>query len=306
MNAIECKGVTKTFKDTDKIDSKKFEYECKVALDNMDLGIKKNSITALLGRNGAGKTTLLNCLCTKYIQDSGEIKVLGENPYENDKILKNICFMSDSVASFELKKVKDILKFAAMFYDNWNYELEGKLIDFFEIDIKQLYSSLSKGQKTVIGIIIGLCSRCEVVLLDEIYSGLDAVARNNFYKILMEEFEKNPRTFVLSTHLIEEMTSLFTDVVIMDKGKVILSEEMEVIHEKSFKCVGRSDAEKILSDKNVVAKKEMGTITEFSVYDNFTQQELVQLKENGFTISALSLQELFIALTEEEPKEWRK
>ena len=303
VNAIECVNVTKTFRSIEKTDSKG-HMVAKVALDKFSVQIKKDRIYALLGRNGAGKTTLMNCLCTLYLQDSGDIRILGEIPYENDRILENIVFMSDNITGFDLKSVKAILTFAKDFYKNWNKELADKLVAFFELDIKQLYSELSKGQKTVVGIIIGLCSGCEVVLLDEIYSGLDAVARNNFYKILMEEFERKPRTFVLSTHLIEEMTTLFTDVIIMDKGKVILNEEMDVIYEKSYKCVGRTDNEGAFAGKNVIAKNKAGAVTEYLVYDSMNESDIEKLKSEGFTISTMSLQELFIGLTEEEPKEW--
>ncbi len=303
INAIECINVKKAFKSTDKYDGKG-KAAVKVALDGINVKIKKNRIYALLGRNGAGKTTLMNCICTKCIQDSGEIKVFGETPYENDKVLENIVFMSDDIDGFDMKSVKAILGFAAGFYKNWNKSLSDKLVAFFEIDIKQAYNALSKGQKTVMGIIIGLCSGCEIVLLDEIYSGLDAVARNNFYKILMEEFENNPRTFILSTHLIEEMTALFTDVVIVHKGRVILNEDMDTLFAKSYKCIGRTEQKALLSGKNVIAKNAVGTMTEFLVYDDLSGVEIKKLEDDGFSVSSLSLQELFIGLTEEAPKEW--
>ena len=274
MIAVECKDVTKSFGEN-------------VVLDHVSFQLETGNIYALLGRNGAGKTTLMNCLCTKYLPDSGEIHILEEEAYENEKVLNQICFMSDQMDVFELKKVKNILFYASTFYEQWNEELMKRLLDFFEISEKKIYGELSKGQQTVIGIIIGLCSGCEIVLLDEIYSGLDAVARQNFYEILLEEQEKQPRTFILSTHLIEEMTGLFTNVVMLDKGKILLNEDMEV-----------------LAGKNILYKKQMGTITEYDIYDVITLAEKKELEETGFTISPLSLQELFIAFTQEPAKEW--
>lgn len=291
MIAVECKDVTKSFGEN-------------VVLDHVSFQLETGNIYALLGRNGAGKTTLMNCLCTKYLPDSGEIHILEEEAYENEKVLNQICFMSDQMDVFELKKVKNILFYASTFYEHWNEELMKRLLDFFEISEKKVYGELSKGQQTVIGIIIGLCSGCEIVLLDEIYSGLDAVARQNFYEILLEEQEKKPRTFILSTHLIEEMTGLFTNVVMLDKGKILLNEDMEVVYSKSFKCVGRTGQEELLAGKNILYKKQMGTITEYNIYDVITLAEKKELEEKGFTISPLSLQELFIAFTQETAKEW--
>lgn len=291
MIAIECKEVSKSFGKTK-------------VLDQVNIQLEQGKIYALLGRNGAGKTTLMNCLCTRYLPDAGEIYLLEEKAYENEKVLNEICFMSDYMETFSTKKVKDILKFAGSFYEKWDKDLMKNLMEFFEISPKVLYDGLSKGQKTVVGIIIGLCSGCEIVLLDEIYSGLDAVARQNFYEILMKEQEKNPRTFVLSTHLIEEMAGLFEHVVMIDKGKIILSEEVEIIHEKSYKCVGRAELEGCLSGKNILSKQQMGAMAEYYIYDELNERELGELMSKGFTVSALSLQELFLAFTADTTKKW--
>lgn len=292
MIAIECKDVIKKFGNETVLDHVSFQFEA-------------GNIYALLGRNGAGKTTLMNCICTKYLPDQGEVKVLEEVAYENEKVLRQICFMSDNMETFETKSVKMILCFASTFYDNWNVDLMERLLSRYEIDRNKKYIALSKGQKTAVGIIIGLCSGCEIVMFDEIYSGLDAVARQQFYELLLEEQEKNSRTFVLSTHLIEEMTGLFSHVLMLNDGKVLLCEEMEEIHRKSFKCTGRTDCDSLLVNKTVLQKKEIGTLVEYSIYDEMTNEERHQLETAGFRITSMSLQELFIAFTLKDEEEWR-
>lgn len=292
MTAIQCKGISKSFENTK-------------ALENVSFALEEGKIYALLGRNGAGKTTLLNCLCTKYLPDCGDIEILEETAYENEKVLSEICFLSDYLEPFTTRKVRDILKFASTFYAKWDKELMERLLDFFEISQKSKYEALSKGRKTAVSIIIGLCSGCQVVLLDEIYSGLDAVARQGFYQILLSEQEKNPRTFVLSTHLIEEMTGLFDHVIMIDKGKIILDEEIEQLHEKAYKCIGRPEYEKYLQGKNIICKKQVGAVTEYDIYGEMTREEQRKLEESGFRIDRLSLQELFVAYTSDSIKEWR-
>ncbi|MCM1498038.1 MAG: ABC transporter ATP-binding protein [Clostridium sp.] len=291
MIAVECKEVTKKFAD-------------KTVLDRISFQLEKGKIYALLGRNGSGKTTLMNCICTKYLPNSGEIRVLEEAAYENEHVLSRICFMSDNIDAFETKKVRYILHYAGNFYRDWNRELEKRLLDFFGIDPKDTYGTLAKGQKTMVGIIIGLCSSCEIVLLDEIYSGLDTTARQSLYKILLDEQERLPRTFILSTHLIEEMTALFDRVVILDKGRVMLNEDMETIYSKSYKCVGRTDRENCLAGKQILYRKQMGTVTEYDIYDAISGEDQKQLAENGFTVSPLPLQDLFTAMTLDGAKEW--
>lgn len=284
MVAIECREVTKKFQNV-------------TALSNFTCKLESGKIYALLGRNGAGKTTLMNCICTKYIPNSGEVLVLEEPAYENEKVLDEICFMSDEIPAFELKKATKIFEYAASVYPKWNHELEERLIKLFELDTNKIYNALSKGKKTVVSIIVGLCSGCEVVLFDEIYSGLDAVARQQFYDVLLEEQEENPRTIILSTHLIEEMSSVFTDVVIMDKGALLLQADMETVHDKAVKCVGRADMADKLQGKNVLHEKKMGALSEYDIYDGFTEEERQSLTEQGFSFSAMDLQELFIAMT---------
>ena len=95
MVAIECREVTKKFQNV-------------TALSNFTCKLESGKIYALLGRNGAGKTTLMNCICTKYIPNSGEVLVLEEPAYENEKVLDEICFMSDEIPAFELKKATKI------------------------------------------------------------------------------------------------------------------------------------------------------------------------------------------------------
>lgn len=284
MIAVECKDITKKF-------------GAETALDQVSFEMEEGGIYALLGRNGAGKTTLLNCLCTKYLPDSGEIRIFEEPVYENEKVLGEICFMSDNMDAFELKSVKMILTFASTFYEDWDNVLMERLLKMFEIKWTAFYSALSKGQKTGLGIIIGLCSGCKLVLFDEIYSGLDAVVRQRFYEILLEEQERAPRTFVLSTHLIEEMAGLFTHVLMLDYGSVILCDDIETVHSRSFKCIGRTEKADCLKNKHVLHKKEMGSLTEYDIYDQITRQECNELESEGFHISTLSLQELLIAYT---------
>ncbi len=293
MNAIKCKNLTKTFQS----EEKGKQGEVIAAVDNISFAVEEKGIYALLGRNGAGKTTLLNMLCTKYIPNEGEILLFGEPAYENEKQLKNICFMSDNMPAFDGFKVKKILAYAKAFYESFDHELCQRLLTLYEVKEETLYATLSKGRQTALSMIIGLCSNCGIVLFDEIYSGLDAVARQQFYEILMEQQEKNPRTYILSTHLIEEMSGLFTDVIIIDRGKLILTSSMEDLRSKAFKCTGREEAGGILSGKNILDIKRMGPMAQYLVYDELSVEDKEKLLFNHVTVEAMTLQELFVAVT---------
>ena len=287
MITVEIAGVTKAFGKTN-------------VLDNIDLKLEDGKTYALLGRNGSGKTTLMNLMCTKYIPDSGVIKLMDEEAYENDRVLSEICFMKDYVPAFEDMKLSAIFKYAEKFYTRWNKTLEEKLIKQFGLETKKIYGFLSKGQQTAVGLIVGLCSNTRILLLDEIYSGLDAVARKELYTILMQEQERYTRTMVLSSHLIEEMTNLFSDVIILHDGKIILNDSLDTVQTKARKLTGRKDIEDILSDKNVLGKNSVGTMSEIYIYDDFTENEISELNERGYKLAPMNLQELFAAITEKK------
>lgn len=287
MITVEIAGVTKAFGKTN-------------VLDNIDLKLEDGKTYALLGRNGSGKTTLMNLMCTKYIPDSGVIKLMDEEAYENDRVLSEICFMKDYVPAFEDMKLSAIFKYAEKFYSRWNKTLEEKLIKQFGLETKKIYGFLSKGQQTAVGLIVGLCSNTRILLLDEIYSGLDAVARKELYTILMQEQERYTRTMVLSSHLIEEMTNLFSDVIILHDGKILLNDSLDTVQTKARKLTGRKDIEDILSDKNVLGKNSVGTMSEIYIYDNFTENEISELNERGYKLAPMNLQELFAAITEKK------
>lgn len=284
MHTVEVNGVFKSFGKTK-------------VLNGIDLNLEDGKTYALLGRNGSGKTTLMNLMCTKYIPDKGMIKILDEEAYENDRVLSEICFMKDYVPAFEDVKLVDIYKYAERFYQRWNKSLEEKLTKMFELDTKKVYGYLSKGQQTAAGLIVGLCSSTRVLLLDEIYSGLDAVARKALYTIIMEEQERYTRTLVLSSHLIDEMTNLFTDVIILHKGKIILNESLDIIQDKARKLSGRQNIEDILSGKNILGKSEMGPIEEVYMYDGLCKEEFEELGKRGYKVTSMNLQELFTSMT---------
>lgn len=285
MITVQMEGVTKSFGKT-------------TVLDNIDLKLEDGRTYALLGRNGSGKTTMMNLLCTKYIPDSGVIKLLDEVAYENDGVLSEVCFMKDYIPAFENMKLTEIFKYAKKYYCRWNDALKDSLIRQFDLNENKVYGYLSKGQQTEVGLIVGLCSNTRILLLDEIYVGLDVVARKKLYTVIMEEQERYTRTIVLSSHLINEMTNLFTDVVIIDGGKVILNDSLDIVQDKSRKLIGRKDAEDILSDKKILGKNHVGTMDEMYLYDDLSENEMAELKERGYKISPMNLQELFSALTD--------
>lgn len=284
MKVIECEQVNKRF-------GKKEVFQ------DLNLSFEENKIYALLGRNGAGKTTLLKLIATQFLPNEGTIKINGESAYENENVLKKLCFMTENLLGFDGYKVSKIFKIARQFYENWDEEFKDRLCGLYQLDVGMKLGNLSKGQQTAVSLIIGMASRCPIVMFDEIYAGMDPVARTQFYEILAAEWETNPRTFIISTHLIEEMSQMFTDVVIIDKGKVLIDESVENVHQKSWKISGAREKIDALNTGKVLNRKYIGSIGEASVYGEISDSEREKMQAEGLEIDSLTLQELFLALT---------
>src|ERR1700735_2623476 len=202
------------------------KYPGQVALDDVHLTIGNETITGLLGRNGAGKTTLLRILAGQEFPSSGSVRVFGSSPAENENVLRLLVLVREDQAypdfAYPDFKVRHALRAASFCYPNWDAGLASSLLEDFDVRAGKAIKSLSRGQRSALGITIGLAARAEVTLFDEPYTGLDAVARQVFYDRLLAEYADFPRTVVLSTHLIDEAAPLFENVVVIDRGRIVL------------------------------------------------------------------------------------
>ena len=196
-------------------------YRQEVALDDVSLEIEAGSICGLLGRNAAGKTTLLRILAGQEFPSAGSVRVLGAPPAENERVLRRMVFVREDQAYPDFK-VRHALRAASWFYPNWDARLADTLIADFDLRPNKAIKKLSRGMRSALGITIGLAARAEVTLFDEPYAGLDAVARQIFYDRLLADYAEFPRTILLSTHLIDEAATLFENVVVIDRGRVVL------------------------------------------------------------------------------------
>ncbi len=203
-------------------------YRGQLALDDVSLEVDGPSITGLLGRNGAGKSTLLRIIAAQEFASTGRVEVLGASPVENDPILRRMVFVREDQV-FPDFKVCHAVRAASWFYPHWDADLCRSLMADFDLPANRMIKKLSRGMRSALGIAIGLAARAEVTLLDEPYAGLDAVARQLFYDRLLADYAEQPRTILLSTHLIDEVADLLERVVMIDHGQVILDAEADDI-----------------------------------------------------------------------------
>ena len=273
--------------------TKKFAKE--TALKQLSLELSDQKIIGLLGQNGAGKTTLLRLLAGHFLPSSGEIKVDDQSVFDNYTITKDICLIQESNNFYQKFNVGEILKISSIFYPNWDTDEANQLLEVFKLKRKQKVHALSKGMLSALGIIVGIASHAPITIFDEPYIGLDASARSTFYELLLASYQEDPRMIILSTHLIDEVSKLFEEVVILYKGELLLQEQADELRTKHQLISGSKQAvDQAISGKNVIYQSELLGKKSTIIFDDPVEitQEL--------TVSHASLQELFVYLTKEE------
>lgn len=274
-------------------------YKEKRALDNVSLAIEGGAIYGLLGRNGAGKTTLMSILTAQNFESSGTVKVFGEHPYENAHVLSRICFVRESQKYPDDAHPKHAFKAASLFFPNWDQALADELIAQFQLPMKQTIKKLSRGQLSTVGVIIGLASRAEITFFDEPYLGLDAVARQTFYDRLIEDYAEHPRTVILSSHLIDEVSNLIEKVIVIDNGQILLSEDTDAVRDRAVTVVG--DTAKVdawVGTREVLHREALGRVASVTVLGAISAEERAQIAAAGLDLAPVSLQQLIVRLTQ--------
>ncbi len=153
--------------------------------------------------------------------------------------MQNICFVKVKEAAYLNNKVKEIFNLCNMFYKNWDQKFAEELARRFQLNLKEKYHKLSNGMQTVVGIIQGLASRSPITIFDEPTTGLDAAHRELFYSLLLEDYGEYPRTIILSTHLVEEVTHIIEDVIIIKEGRLVVQSSVEALLQQGHIISGK-------------------------------------------------------------------
>lgn len=268
-------------------------YGRRTVLTDIGLALERNRIYGLLGRNGAGKTTLLNLVSASMRSQSGRIEIFGARPFERPGTLRRMCYVRERGLYPPGLRVRDALDFAARAFPNWDGAYARGMLGRFELSAKKRFKQLSRGMESSLGLVVGLASRAELTIFDEPSLGLDAAVREYFYQALREDVIAHPRTVVVSTHLIDEVSNLFEDVVILKEGRVLLSEPREALLSRYAYLVGPREAvERAAAGREALKWEELAGMSAVCVpYQGEALPE-------GVRAAPVPLQKLFISLTE--------
>lgn len=230
MNLIETTNLTKY-------------YGKLKALDDVSISIPKGRIIGLLGKNGAGKSTLMRCLLG-FLKHEGEIKIMGQTmKIHKESIHNQIAFIPDVSSLDDRLTVQQTIDYVSALNESWNAEKAETLLKKSDLPLQSKVSSLSKGMKTKLYLLITLSLDVQILLLDEPTLGLDIVFRKEFFNTILGEFYDEEKTIIISTHQVEEVAQILQDIIFIDRGRIILHEDIEEL--KSRYAVFTVPVEKI-------------------------------------------------------------
>ena len=233
---VEANGLAKT-------------YGSFKALDRVDIQIPLGRIVGVIGANGAGKTTLLNAILGLSSFD-GELKVLGLDPsVDRPALMQEICFIADVATLPKWMKVSEVLDFVESLHPKFNRQ---KALDFLArttVPMDRKVKKLSKGMTVQVHLAVVMAIDAKLLVLDEPTLGLDIIFRKEFYRTLLEEYFDEERTILITTHQVEEIEHILSDVIFIRKGKIALASDMDSLGDRFLEAMvpndKREEAEKL-------------------------------------------------------------
>ncbi|AMV61226.1 ABC transporter, ATP-binding protein [Pediococcus damnosus] len=281
-----------------KVDDVSKQFGHKQILKEINLELEPNRIYGLLGRNGAGKSTLLNILTDRIFPNGGSVTMDGEAVHENDKLLGKMYLMSEVNLYQKRARLQDLFQASRLMYGGFDDAYAKHLCDAFELNPKLKFGQLSTGYRTIFKLIIALSLPVDFVFLDEPILGLDANHRELFYKELLDSYSQHPRTFVISTHMIEEVANMIEHVFVIEDGKILVDDDVDHMLAQAYVITGPGETvDSYTEGLNVIGSESLGNLK-----GNYVFGKLNDTREIPDTvqISRMDLQKLFIHLTSEE------
>lgn len=280
MSRILVNNLTKNFGQT-------------TALKDVTLTMDDNKIYGLLGRNGAGKTTLLNIISNRLFPTSGEVLMDGKTVTENTAAQRDIYMMSEAEYYPEGLKIKEIFKWSKEFYPNFDNEYAMELAGKFELDTNKKVKGLSTGYTSIFKLIIALSVGTKFVFFDEPVLGLDANHRDLFYRTLIERYSEYPATYVISTHLIEEVANIIEDVIIIKQGEILYAEPKEIFMNRAYSIAGPAEAvDAFTAGQELIGTESIGGLKVAYVIGGRPAKV-----PEGLTCTTPDMQKMFIQMT---------
>ena len=278
MACIEARGLRKAFGAT-------------IAVDGIDLRVEEGRILGLIGPNGAGKTTALNAILglTPY---EGELKVLGRDPWkERDRLMCDVCFIADVAVLPRWIRVSQALDYMAGVHPRFDRAKAEGFLAKTDIRRTNKVRELSKGMVTQLHLALIMAIDARLLVLDEPTLGLDILYRKQFYDSLLNDYFDRSRTIVVTTHQVEEVEHVLTDLMFMNRGRIVLNCSMEEFESRYLEVtvnpeqVGAARALRPMGERQLLGRSIL-------LFEQVDRQQLAGLGE----VRAPSIADLFVAV----------
>ncbi|WP_321397536.1 ABC transporter ATP-binding protein [Emcibacter sp.] len=265
------------------------------ALRGVDLDIERGQIVGIIGANGAGKTTLINTILGLSDYE-GDLHVLGLAPYANrDELMKDVCFISDVAILPKWMKVNQAIDFVEGVHPKFDRQRALRFLADTTVPLDKKIRHLSKGMIVQVHLALVMAIDASLLVLDEPTLGLDILNRKKFYSQLLEDYFDEQKTILITTHQVDEIENILSDVVFIREGRIMHKTSMEEIGEHWF--VLHPKAEHINDARALDPLQEQTTLGRTTmIFNNRPRVELEQLGEVG----RLSLSDLFVTLMTRE------
>ena len=277
MPCIEAHGLRKAFGNT-------------VALNSVDLRVETGRILGLIGPNGAGKTTALNAILGLASYE-GDLKVLGRDPWrDRDELMRDVCFIADVAVLPRWMKVSQALDYVGGVHPRFDRAKAEAFLAKTSIQRSSLVRSLSKGMVTQLHLALIMAIDAKLLVLDEPTLGLDILARRAFYDALVNDYMDETRTILITTHQVEEVENLLTDVLFIDKGRIVLDSSLDDISVRyTAIAVGPDHIDAARAQKPFYERRVLGKTVLY--YEHPDMEKLAGLGE----VHTPSVSDLFVA-----------
>jgi ABC-2 type transport system ATP-binding protein len=285
MATIEAHGLRKTYGTT-------------VALDGIDLRVEEGRILGIIGPNGAGKTTALNAILG-LIPYQGELKVLGRDPWtERDQLMRDVSFIADVAVLPRWIRVTQLLDYVAGVHPRFDHVKAERFLARTSIKRASKVGQLSKGMVAQLHLALVMAIDAKLLVLDEPTLGLDILYRKQFYDSLLNDYFDRNRTIIVTTHQVEEVQDVLTDLMFINRGRIVLECSMEEFESRY--------AEVMVNPEHIAAARALKPIHERPVFgrsvllfDHVDRQQLAALGE----VRRPSVADLFIAMMSNNARE---
>ena len=254
-------------------------YKNKVALDNTEFAIEPGRIVGLIGPNGAGKTTALKAMLG-LIPFDGDLRVLGRDPRtERDELMQDVCFIADVAVLPRWIRVREAIEFVAGVHPRFDRARCERFLAHTQIKPNMRVRELSKGMIVQLHLALVMAIDAKLLVLDEPTLGLDILYRKQFYQRLLEDYFDEEKTILITTHQVEEVEHILTDVMFIRDGKVVLSAPMDTVGERYVEVLVNGDRTEEARGLNPIDERALPFGKTVMLFDGVDESRLAAFGE---------------------------